>query len=51
MTFRHTNRPGFWLGIVDFCTFGFLLLGPGIATNRFFDTLNRIERSMNGKNG
>ena len=129
MTFKHTNRAGFWLGIVDFCTFGlfflfymplnglqdeldfilgrrtqrywiayllgiptlfiypiiwmariaeelkekalamgiegphtswwhmfgwnvfgFLLLGPGIATMRFFDTLNRIERRMNGSN-
>ena len=126
MTFQHTNRAGFWLGIVDFCTFGlfflfymplnglqdeldfilgrrtqrywiayligiptlfiypifwmariaeelkqkaiamgiegphtswwhmfgwntlgFLLLGPGIATKRFFYTLNQIERRMN----
>ena len=28
-------------------TFGVLFLGPAIATKRFFDTLNRIERVMN----
>ena len=126
MPFRHTNRPGFWFGLIDFCTagffflfymplgglqdeldyilgrrtqrywiayllgiptlfiyplvwmarisedlkakaiglgikgpytswwhmfgwntFGVLFLGPAIATKRFFDTLNRIERVMN----
>lgn len=30
--------------------FGFLLLGPGIATRRYFYTLNQIERKMNGSN-
>ena len=126
MTFRHTNRPGFWIGMLDFCTaglflllymplgglqdeldeilgrrtqrywkayllgvptlflytlvwmariseelkekaisleiegpytswrhmfcwntFGIFLLGPGIATHRFFDTLNKIESELN----
>ena len=30
MTFRHTNRPGFWLGVLDFFTAGlfFLLYMP-----------------------
>ena len=30
MTFRHTNRPGFWLGFIDFFTAGlfFLLYMP-----------------------
>ena len=128
MTFRHTKRPGFWLGFIDFFTaglffllymplgglqreieavlghrvmpywkayllgiptlfiyplvwmariaeelkaravamgvegpytswrhmfgwnvFGLLLLGPAVATQRFFTTLNRVEDAMNGK--
>ena len=30
MRFRHTNRPGFWLGFIDFFTAGlfFLLYMP-----------------------
>lgn len=75
MRFKHTDRPGFWFGLIDFCTseelkakaigmgiegpytswwhmfgwntFGVFLLGPAIATKRFFDTLNKIERKMN----
>ena len=86
LPFQHTNRPGFWFGLVDFCTFGLfflfymplsglqdeldyimgrktpysswwhmfgwntfgvLLLGPAVATGRFFDTLNKIERKLN----
>ena len=27
--------------------FGLLLMGPAVATWRFFDTLNKIERKMN----
>ena len=27
--------------------FGFLLMGPAVATQRFFDTLNMIESQMN----
>ena len=29
-------------------TFGILLFGPAVATYRFFDTLNKIERKLNG---
>ena len=36
MRFKHTNRPGFWLGFIDFFTAGI-----------FFDTLNKIERKLN----
>ena len=28
-------------------TFGLLLLGPAVATHRFFDTLNRVETELN----
>ena len=31
--------------------FGLLLMGPAIATHRFFDTLNQIERELNRRNG
>ena len=27
--------------------FGLLLMGPAVATQRFFDTLNKIEYRMN----
>ena len=27
--------------------FGLLLMGPAVATMRFFDTLNRVERKLN----
>ena len=129
MRFRHTNRKGFLLGLVDFCTFGLffllymplgglqkeleeilghkvqpywkayllgiptlfiytlvwmariaeelkakavalgvpgpytsyrhmfgwnvyglLLAGPAVATKRFFDTLNNVERELNRRN-
>ena len=129
MRFRHTNRKGFLLGLVDFCTFGLffllymplgglqkeleeilghkvqpywkayllgiptlfiytlvwmariaeelkakavalgvpgpytsyrhmfgwnvyglLLAGPAVATRRFFDTLNKVERELNRRN-
>ena len=39
-----------WWHMFSWNVFGFLLLGPGIATKLFFDTLNRIERKMNGSN-
>ena len=26
LPFQHTNRPGFWFGLVDFCTFGLFFL-------------------------
>jgi hypothetical protein len=28
-------------------TFGVFLMGPAVATWRFFDTLNKIERKLN----
>ena len=129
MRFKHTNRPGFLLGLIDFCTaglfflvymqrglqdeldeilgrrtqryavayllgiptlfvytlvwmariaeelraralelgiegkltsyrhmfdwnvFGLFLMGPAVATHRFFDTLNKVERELNRRNG
>ena len=131
MTFKHTNRPGFLLGAIDFCTAGLfflfympfgglqaeldeilgrrtqrygvayllgiptlfiytlvwmariaeelrakalelgiegpytswrhmfwwnvagmlVLVGPAVATMRFFETLNKIERELNARNG
>ena len=35
---------------VDWNVFGLLLGGPAIATYRFFDTLNKIERELNRRN-
>ncbi len=35
----------------DWNVFGLLLFGPAVATERFFDTLNRIERELNRRNG
>ena len=26
MRFKHTNRPGFWFGLIDFCTAGLFFL-------------------------
>ena len=31
----------------DWNVFGLLLFGPAVATGRFFDTLNRVERELN----
>ena len=31
--------------------FGILIFGPMIATKRFFDTLSRVERELNRRNG
>ena len=36
-----------WWHMFGWNTFGVLFFGPAIATKRFFDTLNRIERKMN----
>ena len=36
-----------WWHMFGWNTFGVLFLGPAIATKRFFDTLNKIERVMN----
>ena len=30
-------------------TLGILLLGPAVATHRFFDTLNKVERALNAR--
>ena len=62
MQFKHTHRPGFLFGLIDFCTIGLFflfymplsglqdeldeILGPGIATGRFFSTLNKIESTL-----
>ena len=35
----------------DWNVFGLLLMGPAVATHRFFGTLNRIERELNRRNG
>ena len=31
----------------DWNVFGLLLMGPAVATERFFDTLNKVERELN----
>ncbi len=36
-----------WWHMLGWNTIGVLFLGPAIATKRFFDTLNKIERVMN----
>ena len=36
-----------WWHMFGWNTLGVLFLGPGIATGRFFATLNRIEKVMN----
>ena len=36
-----------WWHMFGWNTIGVLFLGPAIATKRFFDTLNKIERVMN----
>ena len=30
-------------------TLGLMLMGPAVATGRFFDTLNRVEKKLNGE--
>ena len=35
-----------WWHMFGWNTFGVLLLGPGIATGRFFSTLNKIESTL-----
>ena len=36
-----------WWHMFGWNTFGLLLFGPAVATYRFFDTLNKIERKLN----
>ena len=38
-----------WWHMFGWNTFGVLLLGPAVATDRFFDTLNKIERKLNSE--
>lgn len=38
-----------WWHMFGWNTFGLLLMGPAIATARFFDTLNRIEQKLNSR--
>ena len=38
-----------WWHMFGWNTFGLLLFGPAVATHRFFETLNRIERKLNEK--
>ena len=35
----------------DWNVFGLLLMGPAVATERFFDTLNKVERELNRRGG
>ena len=37
-----------WWHMFGWNTFGLLLMGPAVATGRFFSTLNRIEAKLNG---
>lgn len=39
-----------WWHMIGWNTFGILLLGPAVATHRFFGTLNRIEEELNKRN-
>ena len=36
-----------WWHMFGWNVFGLLLLGPAVATQRFFDTLNRVEAELN----
>ena len=36
-----------WWHMFGWNVFGLLLLGPAVATHRFFDTLNKIENELN----
>ena len=36
-----------WWHMFGWNVFGLLLLGPAVATHRFFDTLNRVEEELN----
>ena len=36
-----------WWHMFGWNIFGLPLMGPAVATHRFFDTLNRVERKMN----
>ncbi|MCR5136690.1 MAG: hypothetical protein K6C12_06285 [Oscillospiraceae bacterium] len=36
-----------WWHMFGWNVFGLLLMGPAVATMRFFDTLNRVEKKLN----
>ena len=40
-----------YLHMFDWNVFGLLLMGPAVATHRFFDTLNKVERELNRRSG
>ena len=40
-----------WWHMFGWNTFGLLLFGPAVATNRFFGTLNRVEIELNRRSG
>ena len=39
-----------WRYMFGWNVFGLLLLGPAVATHRFFGTLNRVEKRLNEEN-
>ena len=39
-----------WLHMFGWNVFGLLLMGPAVATHRFFGTLNRVEAELNRRN-
>ena len=38
-----------WRHMFGWNTLGLPLMGPAVATGRFFDTLNRVEKQLNGE--
>ena len=40
-----------WRHMFGWNTLGLPLMGPAVATHRFFDTLNRVEKKLNGGQG
>lgn len=40
-----------WWHMFGWNVFGMLFFGPAIATHRFFDTLNKVERKLNSMAG
>ena len=39
-----------WWHMFGWNVFGLVLMGPAIATMRFFDTLNKVEKKLNEEN-
>ncbi len=39
-----------WRHMFGWNIFGLLLMGPAVATQRFFETLNKVERALNDRN-